>query len=130
MARTNNKTTIPPPRSLPPPPYKPITVRDVTKPIIKTPVQKESVVGNLLGSVVSGFGFGAGSEIARKVTNEIFENKKETVKTKTPEEIKSEIDDSNCREMSRILKECIDKQNTDFTTNCDDIFKRFSTYCI
>lgn len=127
MARTNNKTTIPPPRS-PPPPYKPTTVRDVTRPIIKNPVQKESVVGNLLGSVVSGFGFGAGSEFARKVTNEIFENKKETVKT--TEEIKSEIDDSNCREMSRLLKECIDKQNTDFTTNCDDIFKRYSTYCI
>lgn len=128
MTRTNNKTTIQPPRPPPPRPYKPTTVREVTTPIIKNPVQKESVVSNLLGSVVSGFGFGAGSEIARKVTNNIFENKKETVKT--PEEIKSEIDDSNCREMSRILKECIDKQNTDFTTNCDDIFKRFSTYCI
>ena len=79
-------------------------------------VNKNTLGGNLLGNVLQGASFGAGSEIGHRVVNSVF-GSKETIYGK---------DDKTCAELSKSINSvCQDS----YSIECDRLKTLFEKLC-
>ena len=88
-------------------------------PTVKREVHSQpSLVGNIIGSIGSGFGFGTGIEAARS----IFGGNKQQVEV--PNNY-SNNNNANCEMLFKLIETCENKN-----MNCDDLVSKFSNSCI
>ena len=81
---------------------------------------QESVLGNMVGGMVSGFGIGTGIEAAKGLGDKIFGNKEYTQEKNTNNK-------ANCQLLSDMINKC--NQNNEYN-NCDNLLKIFSEKCL
>ena len=83
---------------------------------------KPSIMGNIIGGMSSGFGFGTGIEAARG----IFGGQQRQISTTPVNE-----NQNNCEMLFKLIESCKKKDNyTDLDNNCDMLISKFTDVCI
>ena len=86
-----------------------------------------SIMGNVIGGVASGFGVGTGIEASRQVMGSIFGNSNEK-KSDISQNDEQNINNINCNLLMELIKDCKER-NDIYDYNCSGLIKSFEKHC-
>ncbi len=86
--------------------------------------QRGSVLGNMAGGAVSGFGIGMGLEAARGAANKIFGNSEQNDQ---PIQQEQQSNNNNCETLSKFLSQCNQSYEPQY---CQELMDKFTKNCL